>query len=172
MYRFCGGAGSNGNGPCQRGADRSRRPFNSNREDRYIFFSEHTFVAASHVPPAFSQSAAFFAVVTFPANAGIANPSASAKANVERSVFMAITPYTRLSGKENASQRPRFRRNGGEEFRYVSERACVFAAPTDYLDSYRGGAGMGCFRMEHPFKRPMVAPAAPQEAGAIGLARN
>ena len=54
----------------------------------YIFFSEHTFLAASQAPPAFSQSAAFFAVVTSPANAGIANPSASAKASVERSVFM------------------------------------------------------------------------------------
>src|SRR4029078_5706802 len=73
-----------------KGADRSRHPLNPNREQPYIFFSEHTFFAASHVPPAFSQSAAFFAVVTSPANAGIPNPSASAKANVERSVFMAI----------------------------------------------------------------------------------
>jgi hypothetical protein len=72
--------------------------------DRYIFFSEHTFVAAAHVPPAFSQSAAFFAVVTSPANAGIAKPSASAKASVERSVFMVITPTHGYSGgRKNAS---------------------------------------------------------------------
>ena len=37
-------------------------------------------------------------MVTSPANAGIANPSASAKASVERSVFMAITPTHGCSG--------------------------------------------------------------------------
>jgi hypothetical protein len=68
--------------------------------DRYIFFSEHTFFAASHVPPAFSQSAAFFAVVTSPANAGIANPSASAKASVERNGFMLIPPTHVSRGAE------------------------------------------------------------------------
>jgi hypothetical protein len=66
----------------------------------YIFFSEQAFVAASHVPPAFSQSAAFLACVTSPANAGTVNPSASVKANVERSVFMAITPTQGYSGEE------------------------------------------------------------------------
>ena len=34
-----------------------------NRKGAYIFFSEHTFFAASQVPPAFSQSAGFFAAV-------------------------------------------------------------------------------------------------------------
>jgi hypothetical protein len=59
----------------------------------YIFFSEQAFFVASHVPPAFSQSAAFFAVVTSPENAGIANPSARTRASEESKVFMAITPY-------------------------------------------------------------------------------
>jgi hypothetical protein len=63
------------------------------KKQGYIFFSEHAFFAASHVPPAFSQSAAFFAVVTSPAKAGPLKASAKAKANVDTSVFMDVTPY-------------------------------------------------------------------------------
>ena len=59
----------------------------------YIFFSEHTLVVASHVPPAVSQSAWFFALVTSPAKAGPVKASAKANANVETSVFMVFLPW-------------------------------------------------------------------------------
>ena len=42
----------------------------------YIFFAEQMFVLASHRPPAFAQSAAVFALVTLPANAGPVKASA------------------------------------------------------------------------------------------------
>jgi hypothetical protein len=59
----------------------------------YIFFSEHKLVSAFQRPPAFSQSAWFFAVLTSPANAGPVTASASANASDETSVFIAFTPY-------------------------------------------------------------------------------
>jgi|SRR6476660_9838413 hypothetical protein len=49
----------------------------------YIFFSEHVLVLASHMPPAFWQSASVFAAVTSPAKAGPVKASARAKANIE-----------------------------------------------------------------------------------------
>ena len=55
-------------------------PTIQNREGSLLASDLHL-SAASHVPPAFSRSAAFFAVVTSPANAGIANPSAGASRN-------------------------------------------------------------------------------------------
>src|SRR6185437_7570198 len=42
------------------------------------------------MPPAFSQSAAFFACVTSPAKAGPVKASAKAKANVDTSIFMVL----------------------------------------------------------------------------------
>ena len=72
----------------------------------YIFFSEHAFFAASHVPPAFSQSAAFFAVVTSPAKAGPVKASAKANANVDTSVFMDVTPYGCRGCEENSVPTP------------------------------------------------------------------
>ena len=76
------------------------------KQQGYIFFSEHTFFAASHVPPAFSQSAAFFAVVTSPAKAGPVKASAKASANVETSVFMDVTPYGCRGCQENSVPTP------------------------------------------------------------------
>ena len=73
------------------------------KQQGYIFFSEQAFFAASHVPPAFSQSAAFFAVVTSPAKAGPVKASAKASANVETSVFMAVTPYGLPGGARRTS---------------------------------------------------------------------
>ena len=70
------------------------------KEAGYIFFSEHTFFAASHVPPAFSQSAAFFAIVTSPAKAGPVKASAKANANVEIRVFMALLLTVVVGGSE------------------------------------------------------------------------
>jgi hypothetical protein len=68
------------------------------KKQGYIFFSEHTFFAASQVPPAFSQSAAFFAIVTSPAKAGPVKASAKANANVEMSVFIALLLTVVLGG--------------------------------------------------------------------------
>ena len=59
----------------------------------YIFFSEHVFVLASHMPPAFWQSASVFAAVTSPAKAGPVKASARVKANIEMRVFMTFLPY-------------------------------------------------------------------------------
>ena len=82
------------------------------KKQGYIFFSEHAFFAASHVPPAFSQSAAFFAVVTSPAKAGPVKASANASAKVDTSVFMDVTPYDCGGGcRENSAPTPRFRAN-------------------------------------------------------------
>jgi hypothetical protein len=64
----------------------------------YIFFSEHLLVAASHMPPALSQSAWVFAVVTSPAKAGPVKARAKANANVETSAFIDVTPLRLLSG--------------------------------------------------------------------------
>jgi hypothetical protein len=61
-------------------------------KDRYIFFSEHVLVAASHTPPALAQSAAVFAVFTSWAKAGTVKVSARASAKIEIIVFMAFTP--------------------------------------------------------------------------------
>ena len=58
----------------------------------YIFFAEHVLVLASHMPPAFLQSALVFAAVTSPANAGAVKASANASANIEIMVFMAFSP--------------------------------------------------------------------------------
>jgi hypothetical protein len=52
------------------------------------FFSAQVFVAASHTPPAFSQSAWVLASVA-PANAGPVNAIVKASANAETSIFMA-----------------------------------------------------------------------------------
>jgi hypothetical protein len=65
-------------------------------KDRYIFFSEHVLVAASHTPPALAQSAAVFAVFTSWAKAGPVKASARANAKIEIRVFMAFTPYAGL----------------------------------------------------------------------------
>src|SRR5262245_25780703 len=54
----------------KKGARRSERLNVPVPEYDYIFFSEHALLAASHTPPAFSQSAWVFAVVTSPAKAG------------------------------------------------------------------------------------------------------
>lgn len=56
--------------------------------------SAHLFVEASHIPPAFSQSAALVAFVTSPAKAGAVKPSANVNANMETSVFMAFHSVT------------------------------------------------------------------------------
>ena len=77
----------------------------------YIFFSEHTFLAASQAPPAFSQSAAFFACVTSPANAGIAKPSARARASEERKSSWRLLLHKIARTQNNASSRRRFRRS-------------------------------------------------------------
>ena len=103
-----------------KGADRSRRPFTNSMN--YIFFSEHTFLAASHAPPAFAQSAAFFAAVTSPANAGIANPRARERASEERRTFMAITPCTTALTWKNAKSKMTVPDKDGE-FRYASAHA-------------------------------------------------
>jgi hypothetical protein len=58
----------------------------------YIFFSAHVLVAASHMPPAFAQSAAVFAVFTSWAKAGPVKASARATANIEIRVFMTFSP--------------------------------------------------------------------------------
>src|SRR5262249_7015880 len=54
---------------CGRGAEAKNRggpvPY------AYIFFSEQVLVAASHIPPAFLQSASVFAAVTSAAKAGL-----------------------------------------------------------------------------------------------------
>src|SRR5262245_61361418 len=54
----------------------------------YIFFSEHALFAASHMPPAFSQSAWVFAVVTSPAKAGPVTATATASAIIDTKVFI------------------------------------------------------------------------------------
>ena len=84
-----------------------------NRWQAYIFFSEHLLVEASHMPPAFSQSAALVAVVTSPAKAGPVKASAKANANMETSIFMTFSPLacTRGAG-ENAAWRRLFRGPG------------------------------------------------------------
>src|SRR5262245_37596175 len=58
----------------------------------YIFFSEHALFAASHTPPAFSQSAWVFAVVTSPAKAGPVTATATARATKEIRAFIAFSP--------------------------------------------------------------------------------
>jgi len=68
------------------------------RRQAYIFFSEHLLVAASHMPPAFSQSAALVAFVTSPAKAGAVKPSARANANMETNVFITFSPLRLYSG--------------------------------------------------------------------------
>jgi hypothetical protein len=50
------------------------------------------------VPPAFSQSAWFFALVTSPAKAGPVKASVKANANIEMSVFMGFLPYAYYLG--------------------------------------------------------------------------
>ena len=59
----------------------------ANQITAYIFFAEQMFVLASHTPPAFAQSAAVFAAVTLPANAGPVKASAKATARIETRVF-------------------------------------------------------------------------------------
>ena len=58
------------------------------------FVGADNYVAIAHDARFWSAlgHTAFFAVVTSPANAGIVKPSARAKASVERSVLMPITP--------------------------------------------------------------------------------
>jgi hypothetical protein len=79
----------------KKGARNGERPGRSCNLANYIFFSEHLLVAASHVPPAFSQSAWVFAAVTSPgpANAGPVKASARAKTKMETNVFMGLLPY-------------------------------------------------------------------------------
>src|SRR5262245_52313113 len=74
------------------GARRSERLNVPVPEYDYIFFSEHLLVAASHVPPAFSQSAWVFAVVTSPAKAGPVTARAKARATIEKRTFMVFPP--------------------------------------------------------------------------------
>jgi hypothetical protein len=77
----------------KRGTDRSRRPsYCATQITVYIFFAAHVLVAAFHTPPALAQSAAVFAVVTSPANAGPVKASAKATARMETRVFMAFSP--------------------------------------------------------------------------------
>jgi hypothetical protein len=57
----------------------------------YGFFSAHVLVAASHVPPAFVQSASVFAAAA-PAKAGPVKASARVIANIEMRIFMAFSP--------------------------------------------------------------------------------
>jgi hypothetical protein len=57
----------------------------------YGFFSAHVLVAASHVPPAFVQSASVFAAAA-PAKAGPVKASARVIANIETRIFMAFSP--------------------------------------------------------------------------------
>jgi hypothetical protein len=64
----------------------------------YIFFSEHFLAVASHVPPAFVQSASLVAFVTSPANAGAVKPRANANAKMETSVFMDVHSVLLLLG--------------------------------------------------------------------------
>jgi hypothetical protein len=63
----------------------------------YIFFSEHVLVAASHMPPAFLQSASVLAAVA-PAKAGPAKANARATASVEIRAFRGFSLYARLWG--------------------------------------------------------------------------
>jgi hypothetical protein len=63
----------------------------------YIFFAEHVLVLASHMPPAFWQSALVFAAVTSPANAGAVKASANASANIEIMVFMGVFSFEAVS---------------------------------------------------------------------------
>src|SRR5262245_36544756 len=72
-----------------------------NRWQAYIFFSEHVLVAASHIPPAFLQSASVFAAVTSPAKAGAVNANARARASTEIRLFMGVSPfYAGLQSRE------------------------------------------------------------------------
>jgi hypothetical protein len=57
----------------------------------YGFFSAHALVVASHVPPAFTQSASVFAAAA-PAKAGPVKASARVTAKIEIRVFMAFSP--------------------------------------------------------------------------------
>ena len=68
------------------------------RQYALLFFSEHLVVEASHMPPAFSQSAALVAFVTSPAKAGPVKASAMANANVETSAFMTFSSITLVLG--------------------------------------------------------------------------
>ena len=63
----------------------------------YIFFGAHLLVAAFQMPPALAQSAAVFAVVTSPANAGPVKARAKATARMEMRVFMTFSTPTHLS---------------------------------------------------------------------------
>src|SRR5262245_66424197 len=76
------------------GARRSERLNVPVPEYDYIFFSEHLLAAASHAPPAFSQSAWVFAVVTSPAKAGPVTARATATATIETRAFMALSSIT------------------------------------------------------------------------------
>ena len=49
----------------EKGVGRSPRP-PAKRTIRYVFFSEPVLIAASHIPPAFLQSASVFAEATSP----------------------------------------------------------------------------------------------------------
>jgi len=56
----------------KKGVSWSRRlSVHYNERYAYIFFSEQVLVAASHIPPAFLQSASVFAAVTSAAKAGL-----------------------------------------------------------------------------------------------------
>ena len=63
---------------CENGEELAARCANS-----CFFFSEHLLLEASHMPPAFSQSAALVAFVTSPAKAGPVKASAKANTNIE-----------------------------------------------------------------------------------------
>jgi hypothetical protein len=91
----------------QKGARRSERPcvlcklaadIAAGVRQYAFFFSAHLLVEASHMPPAFSQSAALVACVTSPAKAGPVKASASAKATIETRVFMTFSPLRLYSG--------------------------------------------------------------------------
>jgi hypothetical protein len=77
-------------------------------DNGYIFFAEQMLVLASHVPPAFAQSAAVFAVVTLPANAGPVKAKAKATARMETTVFMAFSPCAELERSKSAPSTQEF----------------------------------------------------------------
>jgi hypothetical protein len=78
----------------------------------YIFFAEQVLVLASHIPPAFWQSAAVFAVFTSAAKAGPVRPMTRARPSREMKLFMRVSSFRLLQLYYYNDIKPRSRLRG------------------------------------------------------------
>ena len=141
----------------------------------YIFFSEHTFLAASQAPPAFSQSAAFFAVVTSPANAG-RDPTP-----LTLWIWKSSTWSTKsLGSRSQRANHPAIRRrtkSGGPRYASVSSPSLATAGwistlfSTECLRAYRSRLGRRRLT-ETTFSRQRLIQRKPLQAHHGGLKRR